>query len=367
MCYVESMDKKESLRLKAFALMLMLWHHLFGCNWFLTNGEEFTYVQCFGKYDVILGQGSKLCIALFAFASGYGMYRSYIDNARYKKIWGMVFKFLIQYWIIMIFVAIPYLIMFDKFQIKYFFINLFALLHNDEILYVSLSWYVKVNLLFLLVCPIVKWLSNKYSYVIEVLLGMVLPMLVTFSVKDVENDYAGAIPNFLSTIKLLCTWFPLFYTGIAFSKYDVFEKLNKYRGKEKSVLGCFAAIALMLGAILVRYKWGWNTITDIFCAVVFVIGFDYLNDKLFTNNRVIDKVLCVIGKYSFQLWLLSGMFYLNTTEYTWLLYKPKYSILIFAWNIIILLPLAFVTQKIALSIYKFLENLLYKISSLCMN
>ena len=74
------MKIRESIELKAFAIMLMFWHHLFGCGTFLSKGIQYDWISCIGsiQMDVLFGKGSKLCVPLFAFVSGYGIYKSYI-------------------------------------------------------------------------------------------------------------------------------------------------------------------------------------------------------------------------------------------------------------------------------------------------
>ncbi len=71
------MDKVETLQIKGTAIVLMFWHHLFGCGNFLMLPEN-PWLPCLGRYDAMLGTGSKLCIALFTVVSGYGLYKSYI-------------------------------------------------------------------------------------------------------------------------------------------------------------------------------------------------------------------------------------------------------------------------------------------------
>ena len=61
----------------------------------------------------------------------------------------------------------------------------------------------------------------------------------------------------------------------------------------------------------------------------------------------IEKILKFLGKYSFQYWLLSGMFFLNTSELQWILYIPKESFLILIWSFALLTPFAFLMSKIS--------------------
>ncbi|MCQ2755136.1 MAG: acyltransferase [bacterium] len=192
------MDKRESAGIKALAIIMMFWHHLFGCDTFLSNGIVLDYIPIFKGYDATIGIACKLCIALFAFSSGYGIQKSYIEKAKYNKIILSIYKFLLQYWVIMFFVAIPYLIYFNKFNIEYLPINLFALLHNDEMLYVSLSWYVKVNLMFLCISPVIKFLSKRIKSIVTEIFIIVFPIIICNYLPDCESFYRTVSEGILS-------------------------------------------------------------------------------------------------------------------------------------------------------------------------
>lgn len=154
------MSKNETLQLKGIALIIMFCHHLFGCGTFLMLKDN-EWIPCFGKYDYIFSSGFKICIGLFAAVSGYGLYKSYIIKDNYSALVGRIATFLITYLTILFGVAIPYLIFFQKFDSRYLFLNIFALLHNDKMLYLSFSWYVKVYLELLFILPIIKLLNSK--------------------------------------------------------------------------------------------------------------------------------------------------------------------------------------------------------------
>ena len=69
------MSKNETVKIKGFAILLMMWHHLFGCGTFLVL-ESNTWLG--SDFDYIIGRSGKICIALFVVLSGYGLYKSYI-------------------------------------------------------------------------------------------------------------------------------------------------------------------------------------------------------------------------------------------------------------------------------------------------
>ena len=152
------MAKREISELKGIAIMLMFWHHLFGCDGFvLPENMWIPMIQLTNRwesFDRFFGSKSKICIALFAAASGYGLYKSYVQHCE-SHIFKRIIKFLITYWTILFLVAIPYLIIFNKLEPEYLFANMFILLGSSHA-YVSFSWYVKVYLMILIVLPVVK-------------------------------------------------------------------------------------------------------------------------------------------------------------------------------------------------------------------
>lgn len=254
-------------------------------------------------------------------------------------------KFLITYWTIVFFVAVPYLIFFHKFEPKWIPINLFALLHDDEKLYVSLSWYIKVYLEFLIVLPIVKRLQPKVKSIEQDFFFFVLiPMLLSSIIPSYEDKYINLPLYLISSADLLFTWYPAFHMGLIAAKYDVANKLHEQKYgdgffNKRTIISIISAFVMLLG-ILAR-----NGYNDVFCAFVILISFEIFCKAC--SWKFIHSILAFLGKYSFQLWLLSGMFFLNTTEYQWVLFLPKYSALIFAWNFLILIPPAILMSKIS--------------------
>ena len=155
------MTKEQSNQIKGVALLLMFWHHLFGCGW-QVDGSYKTIFQ--PENTFVFGMSGRICISLFLFCSGYGFYKSYIgkENIAKKYIVVKLIKFLIPYWAILFF-TICYLIYTQKFEVKYLFINLFALLNNGDILYVSFSWFIKVYITIILLLPLLKLIEKKFK------------------------------------------------------------------------------------------------------------------------------------------------------------------------------------------------------------
>lgn len=344
------MSKKETEQLKGVALILLFWHHLFGCGNVLMLDEN-KWIPCFGINDSIYGEGSKICIGIFAAVSGYGLYKSYISIDQNGSWIKRIFTFLITYWTMMFCLAIPYLIYFNKFNPEWMLINLFALLHNDQMLYLSLSWYVKVYLEILLFLPIVKFLNSKIHILhIDILIYIIIPFSVGLYLPNTEAYFVDWTTNILSSIKLLFTWYPVFHIGVLFAKYGIPERYSGFvmkciRNTKIRIINVIVIILLLLYTIYCRKLWVFGQYTDVICVAAFLILFDVCYK--IGESRYISKLLSFLGKYSYQYWLVSGMFFLNTTEFQWILVLPKYSILILLWKIIIIAPIAFAMNKLS--------------------
>lgn len=72
----KAMNKEVTLKLKGIAIIMMVWHHLFGCGDFLVLPEN-TWIPCFGRLDEIMGGCkalySNLCICFWLWAI-FGLY-----------------------------------------------------------------------------------------------------------------------------------------------------------------------------------------------------------------------------------------------------------------------------------------------------
>ena len=82
----ESFSKNDSNVIKGVAIIMMMWHHCF------LSGRSDSYIISFWpffKEQVVAMAGFfKICVSLFAFVSGYGLYQSFNKNYSNKKIVG---------------------------------------------------------------------------------------------------------------------------------------------------------------------------------------------------------------------------------------------------------------------------------------
>lgn len=255
----------------------------------------------------------------------------------------------------MFFVAIPYLICTGKFRIEYLPANLVALYHDDDILYISFSWYVKLHLLILGYAIFVRYIDRKYSKSVYHIASMALVEAIGII------GYVVCLKSGIPVLKiigdsmiLLCKYLPLFYIGMFMAKWEVLQLVwNKLKtvfqrfhcnSTAVSLMSCVFLILVL--AIRGRFTYRNGQLTDMIYTPL-VILFAYLFFENIKIEGMVSKLFVFLGKYSLQYWLLSGMFFLNTIELQWVLFWPKYSYLIFGWTFILLTPFAVICSKLA--------------------
>lgn len=346
---VTDITSEKTQHLKGIALLLLMWHHLFGVE-YLTGWSAIIPGTEGASY--VIGASGKICLAMFLFCSGYGLFKSYINKETVSKTYILkrLVKTLIPYWIVMI-IAIAYLIFAGKFEAKYIFVNLFALIHSSEILYVTFSWFIKLYVLLLLVLPLIRLIERKWkkNAIIDILIYIVLPFaLALIFRKFLHEEYYESIPSFLaSTIVFLLAWFPLFAIGMLFAKYNTYKKVREFADKFPGFIVIIIAVLIIGNMFYLRFI--VNTffgdsilyhccMADVFFEPIFVCAFLLLMDNMRYKSKY---VLPFIGKNSVFYWLLSGMFFKNTTELQFLITWPKITILIFIWTMVLLTPFVF--------------------------
>ena len=243
-------------------------------------------------------------------------------------------------------VGVPYMYLTGRLTFQNLFISLFALLHDDSALILSFSWYVKLYVLVLLFSPLIKRISDKIDNVVwEAIVFIAIPLNIYWLLPDTEAVYTGVFAFTLSTLRLLLQYYPIFHIGIMFGKYRLFDKLFKKMEHFSNKSTILVSIILIILSIVCRTFYLFNSCTDLLCGVT--LSLSVL--AIFKSIKIpyIEKILKFLGKYSFQYWLLSGMFFLNTSELQWILYIPKESFLILIWSFALLTPFAFLISKIS--------------------
>lgn len=187
-------DKAMSLRLKGTAIVMMLMHHSFlWPEWF--NGYSVSLFP-FSEHTIIsLAELCKICVSIFAFISGYGLFLNYRDNTESAQRWvaKRYIKTFSGFWFVWIVSCILLEIKHHRFSeiligediykgIIYSVLNFLGLSN----LFVTPTpdtrwWYMSAALLFIFLTPLVFRFQDELGML---LVGEILFIRVVFVQQD---------------------------------------------------------------------------------------------------------------------------------------------------------------------------------------
>ena len=328
----------------------MVIHHLFAFPDRLNKG--ITYISLYqitGKnVEYIIGVFGWICIAMFSFISGFGIYKkngNKDNNMIIKSTLIKLEKLYLNYWIIIFFfVGASFLMGYRKFEIMEFIDNMvgYTFTYNTE------AWYIWLYLILLITVPLSLKVINRDLWsslfklaIISIIIRTIIPYIFT---DDLWREFRNTV--YYKNIHLL-KWYSCFLCGMIFAKYSLFEQINK-KLINNSII---KSIAIFIGGLYLRARYGYY--------------FDYIFVPMFIVSMIniaktirIDSILQYIGKHSTNIWLIHSFFVFQyLQEFT---YMPRVSVLVLIWTIILCLVcsnfIMFVQIKINNIIKKNFDN-----------
>ena len=79
-------DKRQTNIAKGLAVLLLLWHHLFFQEPELYNKFTSLLIVRTVPIECFLSRFCKVCVAMFLFLSGFGLYKSWCKNINTEKL-----------------------------------------------------------------------------------------------------------------------------------------------------------------------------------------------------------------------------------------------------------------------------------------
>ncbi len=325
-------ETKHTHIAKGVAILLMVWHHLFRYPERIATQHYIPIIpEDIFKLEFLVGMFGKICVSVFLLLMGYGMYQSLSkkNTGRIKYVKEKLIQFMVQYWIcFLVFVPIG-LIFFTQneryvWDVKTFVMSLvgFDITYNGEWWFVSL--YIKLLLLF----PLYDWLVRKNIFVslILILIGVALA----------EQEHIPIIGN-------AAFWQAPFMMGMIAARLDLVNRYLKWL-KEKHLDSWWMHFIVLLAIAVIRVK-AYTFYFDPFFTPLFIV-----HSVRLVNFLKMDKPFIFIGQLSLYIWLVHSFF----CYYYWqdLVFWPRYSLLIFAW----LMILSTGTAILLNGIYRWVES-----------
>ncbi len=328
-------SKTDSMCLKGLAIILLMCIHCFG-NTTRFAGFEFNFWPLSQDLYVDLAYYCKICVSIFAFISGYGMYLSVKNkaddlNATNKWIVSRAFKILSGFWFLFA-VFFVFLFFFNglpqKVYLKdglvrgsvYILLDFFGVseLFGTPMMNGS-WWYMSAALIFVIFMPLlVRW-TDKLGW------ASLLAVLVIFPRILFNSKYFGATNAFSFILPV--------YFGALFAKFNIFEKFEKFKLVKSKILNeCLLFISGLFIIFVSIYIWIRIPSSKLWeyhfgVAPLFLIVF--CNRFIFREGgklrKVINAVFAFLGKHSMNIFVLHTFYRANILKD--FLFSMKYPVL----------------------------------------
>lgn len=326
--------KKDTTAIKGVSVCMLLWHHLFYTS--DINGAILN-----NNISGVLAYYFKVCVAIFVFLTGYGLYKSFSKGVILKDYYlNSLKKLYYNYWFIWIlFVPLGILffnrtleIVYEKDIIKNLLLTLtgFQTMFG-QVGYNATWWYMGLVVGLYLIFPFMNKLIDKTPYLV---------ILISFFMLFIEPK---KIFN-LNFIGLYGEWLFPFCLGIIWSKYDIFEKIKNINLSKVTKFIMYFFILIII-SLLRKADWilSYTKIDGFYTIVILQIIFEFL------TNKKIKGIFSFIGKHSFNIFLTHTFIYLYYLNY--IIYSYTSDIVKFLILLIISLLISVVIENLKVKLH----------------
>ena len=303
----------DSTVMKAIAILLMLSHHLWTFPERIAGGALESLISFSNlPLTVHLGVFGKICVSMFFFLGGYGLYRRYFGK-RYNIVERLK-KLYFAYWkVFLIFVPIGFIFFsnqdaycqdvgvytaFSEFSIKEFVLNFFGFVstYNRE------WWFLLSYAIALILFPLIRKIVDYLSIYLNLFIVIIISVLLT----NVFQSEPSAI---------------CFGMGVIVAKHRLLDSVCDL-AKSKKILNPVTDILVWLFVIILRLKVIGEQLDIFFVPILTIVSINFVN-KL----SILKKSLSALGKRSTNMWLIHTFFcyYFGITAK--IVAAPRYAIL----------------------------------------
>lgn len=330
------LNKKVTLMLHGIAILMMIYHHIFqyGNTWYVDNptslfdylnainmGRAYTYQQTFAWF-------CRICVAIFAFTSGYGIYIQYekqgiIDfKLMYKNAFNRLLKFYKKY-----------LLMFIVFISLEIYTNCISVVNYTILDFVASGlglsyvfnftwWYVSEYYLLLLVSPIIYWVLHifKFKHYLYIIVLFIIGCVISF----VLGNLIPYLKFFSYIIQTQVVMFlVIFMEGMFVAHFNLVDIIAN---KINNIVAILILIIVYIARVLL-VRDAPDSLFDLVLITPFIIACS----KLFSSIKLKYSLLSFFGKYSTYMWFVHAYFY--AIMFFRLVIKSNYSLLVYVQTV----------------------------------
>ncbi len=325
--------KEDSKIIAGIAILLMFVHHIFGFQHILRPDVSWTGIQITDEYSLeyILARFGKICVALFAFNTGYAMYKNRQSFADFNNRLVRIVKFLIAYWICyLLFIVYAILVNEQLPSIPDVILNMFGIncSPSNPFVTVSFAWYVSFYIICILISPlIIKILSsNRLIYDLLALLSI---RIILSLLQRINITWIYGLQNDL--------W-PIFIVASAYltAKYNLFIRLCRIIDWPWYLLISCLVVIVFIGAYLRIFDYA-GAFLDYIQALLIIAIILNLRRK-YKIPKTLNAIIKFLGTYSMLLWFMHGVFFTASKPLQHILYYSETPIIIYITAFLITVP-----------------------------
>ena len=315
------LTKENTKQIKGIAILLMMAHHLLAFPGRVPYGAtiQTTFHISGMELTELIGGFGKICVPLYMFMGGYGLYKRYAACIEQKvecnRLGSDIIKLYKAYWkVLLIFVPIAFCFFsnqgqycediaictrYNEWKLVYFIQNFFGLSRTFN----SEWWFFWSYLIALFEGYVfIELFKNKRSLYIEIVsvVFWVLLLLNIFPIIPFKEGYEGLWQScWYQDICLGSEYVPCLFMGIIFAKYNIFAAWKEYLGGYKKYKRIIIAF---VGAAMVVYVRQFFLKVDF--EIVIVPIFVFVCYVLIEEVGFIKRPLAFLGSHSTNMWLL---------------------------------------------------------------
>lgn len=300
--------KTDSLCFKGIAIIIMMFHHCFK-SLSRFKGYEVDFSPFGQDFVVDMSDYFKICVSIFAFITGYGLYLSAKNKCKnsistekwtisrlVKTMSGFWFVYAIVFIVTLIYDRLPQSVYCGKGYTRGIvyglidFLGLANLFGTASLM--GVWWYMSAAIVFIVIIPIaIKWI-DKFGYFILIVFIIAVPRLI-------GTGYQGGVSAYSFILPVIA--------GMLFAQYDVFKKLDELKiTKSKVFSEAFQFVVytgLLVASIVIWMKIPQDKAWEFHYAVAPVISICFCK-KYIIRIPVIKQLLSFFGKHSMNIFLV---------------------------------------------------------------
>ena len=351
-------SKTDSMCLKGLAIVLLMCIHCFGSTSRFA-GFEFNFWPLSQDLYVDLAYYCKICVSIFAFISGYGLYLSAKNKVEdlntinkwtvsrcFKTLSGFWYWYIICFVVIFFYNGLPKKIYFGDGIVRgsvYMLIDFLGLAELCGTPVLSGSWwYMSAAVVYIALIPLVVRWTKKWGWFSLFSAIVIIPRILF------NSDFFGASNIF--------TFFFPVYFGALFAEFKIFEKIEEFSLLKNKKLNEILLLCLGVVTVLVSiYIWirvPYKVLWEFHFGVAPVILIVFFNRFVFRQGGFLRKNVCkfffFLGKHSMNMYIFHTL--LREQILKEFLYSMKYPILT-------ILSLLFISLAISV-VFDFVKKLI---------